>query len=112
MMCVVRPQPVARLELVQAASDLLAADPGVLARPALAFLGAIPLVAVQIEGLHDPGGYRGVSSDTVSQGLEPERRGECEERVDAILGPRMEALAVEQDGAHADGPRALDIVLQ
>ena len=50
VMRVVRPEPVARLELVHAPADQLGvdvrADPRVLAAPARALLDAIPLVAV------------------------------------------------------------------
>jgi hypothetical protein len=53
---VVRPQSVAGLELVHASAEQLGpdacADPRVLAAPALAVLGAIPLVTVQVEDLH------------------------------------------------------------
>ena len=56
MVRVVRPQPVARLELVHAPADELGvdvrADPRVLAPPTRAILGAIPLdVAVQVDDL-------------------------------------------------------------
>ena len=55
MVRVVRPEPVARLELVQAPSDQLTADaradPGVLASPPCALLDAVPLVGVEIEDL-------------------------------------------------------------
>ncbi len=53
---VVRPEAVARLELVQASAQELGADlrpyPRVLAPPALALLDAIPLVSIQIEDVH------------------------------------------------------------
>ena len=59
VMRVVRPEPVAGLELVHAPADHLRADlppdPGVLASPALAVLGAIPLVGVEVEDLHARG---------------------------------------------------------
>src|SRR5262249_49010014 len=53
---VVRPEPIARHDLVHAAADQLGADvladPGVLAPPALTILGAVPLVPVEVEDLH------------------------------------------------------------
>ncbi len=56
MVGVVRPEAVARLELVQASAQELGADlrphPRVLAPPALALLDAIPLVRIQIEDFH------------------------------------------------------------
>ena len=53
---VVRPEAIARLELVQASAQELGADlrpyPRVLAPPALALLDAVPLVRIQIEDVH------------------------------------------------------------
>ena len=53
---VVRPQPVARLELVEAAAEQLGAethaDVRVLAAPAGTLLDAVPLVAVEVDDLH------------------------------------------------------------
>ena len=55
-MSVVRPQPMTRIELVQASADQLrvqpCTDPGVLAAPAIAFLRPVPFVAVQVENVH------------------------------------------------------------
>ena len=56
MVRVVRPEPVPGLELVHAAADQLGVqpspDPRVLGAPALALLGAVPLIAVEIEDVH------------------------------------------------------------
>ena len=56
VMRVVRPEPVAGLELVHAAADELGvdvrADPRILAAPSGPILRAIPFVAVQVEDLH------------------------------------------------------------
>ena len=58
-----RAETVAGLELVHAAADQLGADvmadPRVLALPALALLGAVPLVPVEVEDLHRASGSRG-----------------------------------------------------
>ena len=54
---VVRPEPIPGLELVHAPAYELGADvradPRVLAAPARALLDAIPLVAVEVEDVHD-----------------------------------------------------------
>ena len=56
MMRVVRPESVADVELVHAPADQFCTDtlanPGIPAAPALAVLGAIPLVAVEVEDPH------------------------------------------------------------